>query len=381
MSFFAGFLEEWNRIDDVKQRREEFEREMTLRAQTMMWPQILEELTALNQIKAARTEKFATAKELGLSLEGALVLEDSGKLDTFLRDAGSAKDQEGVRRFVAQWESQLKDATESDNDFATAVEALVTTYKKEGADVDPRITWAAVAASLMGAKSPEEVLDYSAQLAERLGVSRHEAKQILTGQIKDNPMVYNSGDLTSYSNLDRKSVSDYFEDKMKDRSGMMVQGVWQVKDPVGFSQLIGSMTDKALDLATREEYDLNDAMSIVERDVNTLYETYKIKDYSTAHEALFTDKGIAGLELIDAPSAETQATQPVNGAQANGAPMTSPQVDPTITEVEGLSGITNLAEDARKAGVTSGIDGTEYVKPPTTDDEWFELYSLNNRNK
>jgi len=81
MGFFAGVVEELNRIEDRGERRAEFMAALLEKRKNTVIPTLVERLNAEKEDLAERRERVQQAQVLGLSKKAAAVLESSGALE------------------------------------------------------------------------------------------------------------------------------------------------------------------------------------------------------------------------------------------------------------------------------------------------------------
>jgi len=80
------------RIEDRKERREQFLMELMERRKAVLIPELMKRYDETRAIQKAKTERLSTARSYGLSTQAAAILESSGELDRFISDVSQIKD-------------------------------------------------------------------------------------------------------------------------------------------------------------------------------------------------------------------------------------------------------------------------------------------------
>jgi len=84
MGFFAGVVGELNRMEDRKERREEFMAALLEKRKNAIIPQLLDRMSKSREKGKARATKMQKAVGFGFTEEAASILESNGQLDTML---------------------------------------------------------------------------------------------------------------------------------------------------------------------------------------------------------------------------------------------------------------------------------------------------------
>lgn len=306
MSFLSGFLAAWDAADQREERRREFEREMALRAQSMIWPQVFEEMTKVNEIKARQAEKFAAARMAGLSKEATLVLQANGELDGILARIDKLGD-----KYNAQWAKDYSDlideAVDNETELGIAVKALIESAEKDGTDVPADLTWARIQASLMETQTPEEAFDLAERLSRTIGDWKSEVSRVPRFATDIETPEYSVGAMQLIDSTERQRIQNQVEDAL----GAVGEGQWVVEgdrrrwaatDDAGYQRLLNTLTQEVMDQAREGTGDTTSAIQDVtskvveERAANPnmspsdLYGTLYVPDFKSNYGSTETEE-------------------------------------------------------------------------------------------
>lgn len=107
MGFFAGVVQELNRIEDKKERREMFKEKLLEQRKNAILPVLMERVAKRTEAAAAKKERVLSAIDYGLSKETASLLEADGRLGGVL--AKLEKSEGGNRSSIEKLNNLAKD--------------------------------------------------------------------------------------------------------------------------------------------------------------------------------------------------------------------------------------------------------------------------------
>jgi hypothetical protein len=332
MSFFAGFLEQWNREDDMKMRREEFNKEMTLRYHQMILPLALEELTKVNQRKAQKAQLRSAGNELGLSHQAMAALESMGKLDDWVMDAQEArKDGKYDEKAASKYNELIGQLVEDNPQFASALDAVLDTWKDGYAGVN-EVTTGSLLNAILSTKTPDEALGALEQITQAMGEWSSSVAQTprLSMDLSEHGAEYNPHSLTVPDRPDRTAVESSIRQTVQDvgKATFDPGGNRVAADPNGELLLQTYMTDRVMGgLSGTNDY--HSALQEVQQEfAETRFRLGKDATATETFQAMFPD---VTLPTPAAPS-EAPGTIPATPPTVNITPE-----DPATAAATGMA--------------------------------------------
>ena len=353
MSFLAGFLAAWSDYDDKQARREEFNREMTMKATAMVYPQVFEEMTAINQKKAKKAQKIAYLSQAGFSPKAIAVLESTGELDkTIVRveEAGTDLKKGWVSGFNDVIETRAKD----DPGFAAGLDALLESVERDGADAPAEITWARVQAAMFAAENPEEVFAMGADLSRQLADTEAALSRIPTARLPEDTPTPNYYTATPMDEASYENIVQAIDAQLEAVEGSAFENnVYSGPDKAGYNAYKEATIAEAMRIAEESGGDVVGAIRDVTgrmADLRSNVPADTAATYGNLAKA-FTggwDTTQAAVEVETAPS----ATAPVTTARA---------AEPETDAVNSLAGDVAATGAADESGLSFNPD--EYEDP------------------